>query len=380
MFKTCFVFNTFFCIFILINSAHAVEVKDLYVAKINVASQSTAERDEALKLAMRSILIKVAGHKSFNQASKNQEKTLTKAFKRVKNYITQYRYERKNNASVLIATFDEAKINSLISEVEFPLWGRLRPQMLLWIIKEDGLKRQLLSESSTTSIPDLAQEYSNSLGLPLMVPLMDLTDLTQLSVADLWGRFAQPVKAASQRYLADDIVIIRLSNSSLLPQDENQDNCQLLLCAQSNFALDWTLISNGRQGIPQEYSALYRGQNSNELVQDALSDITQIIYQRYALSTSTSNDFSLDVANINSLSSYLNVSAFLEQLSSVKSVKLIFAKGKVKRFQLNLIGSQQALLASLKLNKQLKQYIDPLADVDENAVPVFYWEKQRGGK
>jgi len=364
----------------LINSAHAVEVKDLYVAKIMVASQSTAERDKALKSAMRSILIKVAGQKSFNQASNNQEKTLAKAFKRVKNYITQYRYERKNNISVLIATFDEEKVNSLISEVEFPLWGRLRPQMLLWIIKEDGLKRQLLSESSTTSIPNLAQEYSNSLGLPLMVPLMDLTDLTQLSVADLWGRFAQPVKTASQRYLADDIVIIRLSNSSLLPKDENQDNCQLLFCAQSNFALDWTLISNGRQSTPQEYSSLYRGQDSNELVQNALSDITQIIYQRYALSTSTSNEFSLDVANINSLASYLNVSSFLEQLSSVKSVKLIFAKGKMKRFQLNLIGSQQALLASLKLNKQLKQYIDPLADVDESAVPVFYWEKQRGGK
>ena len=49
-----------------------------------------------------------------------------------------------------------------------------------------------------------------------MMPLMDLTDANQLTTSDVWGRFQQPIKEASSRYLAEAIVVMRISNSSLL--------------------------------------------------------------------------------------------------------------------------------------------------------------------
>jgi len=88
------------------------------------------------------------------------------------------------------------------------------------------------------------------------------------------------------------------------------------------------------------------------------------------------------VENIDSLATYVDVFDFLNDLSSVKSVTLLSAKAGARQFNLQLLGSKEALLASLKLNKQLRQYIDPLAQFNEplsqeNAeklVPIFYWD------
>lgn len=376
MLKVFFIVNLFFCALFTVTSAYGVEVTDLYVAKVPVSSQSGNERISALKQAMRFVLVKVGGQESVHQSSVNARKVFNKALKNYKSYMAQYRYERAGDQIFLVATFDEAKINDLFSQANLPLWGRLRPLILLWVVDEHGLSRNVLSDSSVSQLPAIAKQFSNYRGLPLMMPLMDLTDLTQINTAELWGRFPQSVKQASQRYLAEAIVIIRISNSSLLPELAEQENCQPL-CAQNNYALDWTLISPSRQSQAQQksqqYSELYQGQNRQNLIEQALADITQVIYQEYALSTTTQNEFLIDVANIDSLTTYLNVSSFLEQLSSVQSVKLISAKGSNWRFDLKLIGSQRSLLASLQLSKQLRQYIDPLAAVELDAVPVFYW-------
>lgn len=376
MLKVFFIVNLFFCALFTVTSAYGVEVTDLYVAKVPVSSQSGNERISALKQAMRFVLVKVGGQESVHQSSVNARKVFNKALKNYKSYMAQYRYERAGGQIFLVATFDEAKINDLFSQANLPLWGRLRPLILLWVVDEHGLSRNVLSDSSVSQLPAIAKQFSNYRGLPLMMPLMDLTDLTQINTAELWGRFPQSVKQASQRYLAEAIVIIRISNSSLLPELAEPENCQPL-CAQNNYALDWTLISPSRQSQAQQksqqYSELYQGQNRQNLIEQALADITQVIYQEYALSTTTQNEFLIDVANIDSLTTYLNVSSFLEQLSSVQSVKLISAKGSNWRFDLKLIGSQRSLLASLQLSKQLRQYIDPLAAVELDAVPVFYW-------
>ena len=226
MLKVFFIVNLFFCALFTVTSAYGVEVTDLYVAKVPVSSQSGNERISALKQAMRFVLVKVGGQESVHQSSVNARKVFNKALKNYKSYMAQYRYERAGGQIFLVATFDEAKINDLFSQANLPLWGRLRPLILLWVVDEHGLSRNVLSDSSVSQLPAIAKQFSNYRGLPLMMPLMDLTDLTQINTAELWGRFPQSVKQASQRYLAEAIVIIRISNSSLLPELAEPENCQ----------------------------------------------------------------------------------------------------------------------------------------------------------
>ena len=96
------------------------------------------------------------------------------------------------------------------------MWGSLRPNVLLWLIDEKGLNRNIISNSSSSSLPQAINAFSNERGLPIMMPLMDFTDANQIKTSDIWGRFQQPIEEASSRYLAEAIVVIRISDSSLV--------------------------------------------------------------------------------------------------------------------------------------------------------------------
>ncbi len=133
-------------------------------------------------------------------------------------------------------------------------------------------------------------------------------------------------------------------------------------------------MSDAQDQHSQVFSEQYQGEDVLLMLNDALADITDVIYQQYALSTTNSNEFQMDVSNIDSLDELIAVSEFLRELSAVESVQLVSVQGTNRRFKLSLIGSQQALLASLKLSEELNRYIDPLAGpVSKEKIAVFYW-------
>jgi len=381
--------------FIVLMPAQAVEVNDLYQASIAIQSQTNRDRPAALKQALAAVLLKVGGGKSVLNDS-----ILKKSLKNHQQYLTQYRYkyrtisvensvkrhnQRNEKQLYIVASFNEAKINQLFQLANLPLWGSLRPQLLLWLIDEQGLSRRILSNSTDSLIPSIVKTFSEQRGLPILMPLMDLTDASQITMSDIWGRFEQPIRTASLRYAAEAIVVMRISNSSLKDVSSEQSsvdslpntvNCGLL-CAQpqqvlQSYVLDWSLIT-----AKQTFSQQYLGEQRSVLLKQGLADITEIIYQHYALLTTAEDDFVIEVANINSMQRYVDVVKFLSNLSAVKSLTLMQAQGQSRHFNLQLRGSVQAFLASLTLNKQLEQYIDPLADLnnDSNNIPspIFYW-------
>ena len=374
----------------------AVEVKGLYQASIAINSQNSSDRASALKKALAAVMLKVGGEKSVLDND-----VIQKSLSNYGLYLSQYRYHHKTlqvadkqgnkKQLFLLASFNEEKINQLFQEAGLPLWGSLRPQILLWLVDEQGLTRGIMSNSSPSNLPFMVNEFSAQRGLPIMMPLMDLTDANQIKLSDVWGRFQQPIKEASKRYLAEAIVVMRVSNSSLVSLDyDDKDVVESpgcgLLCEQAqpkkqNYVLDWSLLDWSTIEGQQKFSQQYQGNSPQVLLQQGLADITELIYQRYALSTTKQNDFVIEVANVDSLTTYVEVFDFLSNLSSVKSVTLLSARGNARRFNLQLLSSADAWLASLKLNKQLKQYIDPLAKFNEPLskenselfVPVFYW-------
>ena len=377
-------------------SLKAVEVKGLYQASIALNTQNSSDRVSALKKALAAVMLKVGGEKSVLDNEVFQD-----SLNNYRLYLNQYRYLQKTlqvadnqgnkKQLFLLASFNEEKINQLFQEANLPLWGRLRPQVLLWLVEEEGLSRRIMSNSSTSNLPFMVNEFSEQRGLPIMMPLMDLTDANQIKLSDVWGRFQQPIKEASSRYLAEAIAVMRISNSSLVTLDyKGIDDIEPidcgLLCEQTqtkkqSYVLDWSLLDWSSIKGQQRFSQQYQGSVPQELLQQGLADITELIYQRYALSTTSQNDFVIEVTNVDSLVTYVDVFNFLNDLSSVKSVTLLNAKGDVRRFNLQLLGSTDALIASLKLNKKLTQYVDPLAQFNDDIsdektkeyVPVFYW-------
>jgi hypothetical protein len=392
-----------------ISNGYALEVSDLYQAKIPVDSQASKQRSIALKKAMQAVILKVGGQEGI---AKNDVMRI--AIKKSHLYLTQYHYKEKDNQLFLIANFNENKVNQLFHQAKLAIWGSLRPQILLWVIDENGLSRRILSNSSDSALPSQAHSFSEERGLPLLLPLMDLDDNSHISLSDLWGRFVDPIRQASTRYSPEAIVVMRISNSSLLSYDnpditadlslgnksgerlgqelgdelgkesDKQINGCGLLCNQDQtkkrYVLDWAFLS-AKEELNQRntFSQQYQGNDKARLLTLGLSDITDLIYQKYALSTSTNDKFVMEVANVKSLKHDSDLVNFLSELSAVKSVTLIEANGELRRFSLTLLGSPSAFLASLTLNKGLKpvnRFMDPLVGSDEQQVPVFYWEQQ----
>lgn len=364
MFRNCLIL----LFFVLPLNVSAIEVENLYSAKVPVASQSLSDRNQALKNALRAILVKVGGKEI-------EHPVISQAIKNYNSYVTQYQYIRNDNKTLLNVAFDEAKINRLFTESNLALWGRLRPQVMVWLIEENGFERRIVSSTANSYLPSIIDDFSQLRGLPLVMPIMDLTDLTALTISDVWGRFSQPVAQASARYMAEAVVVIRVSNSSLVNTEDDTADCTL--CKKHSLAVDWSLMTDAQSENAQVFSEQYLGDDVNVLLIKALSDITDIIYQQYALSTTNSNELEIDVANISSLANLMAVSDFISELSAVQSVQLVSVKGTTHRFKISLIGSQQALFASLKLSEQLNRYIDPLAAREvADQVPVFYWGKK----
>lgn len=354
-------------IFFLHVDLAAVEVSDLYVTKLVVNSKSDTDKKRVLKASFAEIILKVSGQES---ALKNN--LIKKAHRTYYQYYTQFRYQKSEDKTLLVVTFDENKINTLLAQASLPIWGRLRPKVLIWFVNETGLSREVISETSMNYIPKSVHQFSEQRGVPMVLPLMDLTDSENIYTSDIWGRFTYPIEDASARYEAERIVVIRLSDSSLLPQNEKDTSECRAPCDNSNYALDWRFISSN---VALSQGQTYTGKEPNKLLDQALIDITQQIYQRYAMVDNEQQHLLIDVVNIDSLKANIDVMDFLDDLSMVSSVTLKQVKGNQRRFNLTLRSNPDAFLATLKLHKALSQYVDPLADIDLLAPPAFLWAK-----
>lgn len=367
MFRYLFVFSLLF----LFKPVLAVEVLDLYSAKVELVSQIQQDKNKALKAAMKAVLIKVAGNDDviLNTFIKSETKKYSK-------YLTQFNYVTENNENKLVASFDENKINQLFFQQNIPLWGSLRPLVLFWVVSEDGLSRHIVSETDNSFLYNEISIMAQARGLPVVLPLMDLTDTQNIQISDLWGRFIDPIKLASQRYNPESVVIIRVSKNTYEPSETELAKGCGLVCIQpsttvASITIDWHIVTGQSEKI--ESSQPYKGVDELSLIQSVMSDITANIAQRYALTTDNNHDLIIDVANIDSLSKYVELNEFLEKLSAISSVKLIHVQGNNRRFQLTLMVSPDTLFDSLKLNNKLKQYVDPMIGQPINGVPVFLW-------
>lgn len=225
---------------------HAVQVDNLYTAEVEVANQESEERNRAVKEGLKLVFVKVTGN---NQAAQNT--ALSQALRRASGYVQQYRYhvididpvaaanDNQPDAAAQIITekrflkirYDKLAVDKLLRSNGLPVWGNSRPQVLTWVgIEKQGSRKMLLPEFQPDLV-DALSKIAERRGIPLLFPLMDLKDQGAVSPAEIWGAFAEPVRTASQRYQADEILLIRLkisnegfteSSWSLLGKDEDR--------------------------------------------------------------------------------------------------------------------------------------------------------------
>ncbi len=207
-------------VFSMFGSTLAETVSDLYVVEIPVVGQGSKARADAISQAFAQVLIKVSGDRKLSLQG-----DLKKLIRRANNYVQQYSYRMLESSADLIGhgesgeqapdrllrvQFDELAVNQQLRQYGVPVWGSARPLTLIWMGIEEQGHRSLYQPEYHQGLRQVLEQTANDRGLPILFPLMDIEDSSNLQVSDLWGSFEEDIRRASDRYLPDVILVGRI--------------------------------------------------------------------------------------------------------------------------------------------------------------------------
>lgn len=331
----------------------AVELRQMYQARVPVASQSSADRDVALQQALQRTFIRVSGDESLLAHDDVQF-----ALKNVRNFVQQYGYQQIDDELVLWVQFDQPQVDRTIQQAGSGIWSNLRPELLFWIVLEDEqLQRSIIGTSTAEPLVEQLREQAQIRGIPVKLPLLDLNDSMTLSVIDLWARFEDRIDFASSRYDADGVVVARIYQSDAAIE-------------QQAWTLDWTL-----KLADMRWRGEVTADDRTELGGQLISDISKQLSQRYRISSNVAAAglWRVSIVNVKSLMDVLNAEQQLAAVPSVSRVQLAEYGEHRATFELYIQTEAEQILRALDLTKQFEA-VNP-QQRDSFETPVYRWSQ-----
>lgn len=309
----------------------AAQVTDLYQGKAPTSGDMVAAQSQALG----DVLVKVTGKRDILT-----QPAVVKALAAPGDYVQHYGYQDVGPVKFLKADFDVAKVNALISQSKFALLGPARPQVAIWLVINEG-DRRVLPDQSSDGWAAALRTQSQAMGLPISIPLMDLDDNMAVNATDVWGRFADPILKASQRYGAEMVVLGKLT-----PEGEK-------------WSIDWGLYGPKAGG---ELAELTRGSGSGtqaEVAQGFADGLAAWLVQNYGARISgVASSQTLVVEGLSGIDGMITVQKMLQGMASVTKVEIGKLEGDKVTFNLALQGDKAELIRGLQLESRLRQIDD----------------------
>lgn len=325
--------GSFLIVLFASSALYGVEVENLYVAEVPVASQSAEDMARAARLGMLRVLVRASG----NSGIIDNELVLRESV-HPENYYYQYSYLRDDPGStqpglsyqLLQVYFEPNAIARLLRDAGYPVWGSNRPSTLVWLAIENQAGRFLLSDHGRDEFVSLLTAESRRRGLPLLLPLLDLEDEANITTAAVWGGFQGRVALASRRYNPDAILSGRLYQGS-----------------NGEWSGYW-FYKIDKDWLPFENFSIHASDVIAGIV-DRLADSLSI---KYAIN-STRGQIHLRVDGVTNLTAYVAVSRYLKNLAPVLDVAVDRVKGAEILFSLQMQGQVEQLMEVINLDRKL---------------------------
>lgn len=319
-----------FCIlswWIFASGAQAAVVKDLYETEVAVTEQSAGARAQAMQAALLQVMTKVSGQTRFS------EQAQTAAAQRAEQLVEQFRYQTAGGYRQLWARFGESAVNQLLQELGLPVWGGMRPSLLVWLAVEDKGARIIVGGDEGMEWQNMVNQAAKARGLPLLLPVRDLEEQRRLTVVDVWGDFDERITEASRRYQADEILVGRVFRSG------------------SRWAGRWS-----RSDALERQSWENSAESLDELISQAVNTAADLLAARYAsvVNQGQSSVVRLRIQGLTGVKAYARVMGYLKSLDRVQQVSLHEARGDVLVAELALLGDHQQLAQLIRLGQVLE--------------------------
>ncbi len=323
-----------FLLVLLASSAlYGVEVADLYVAEVPVASQSADDLARAAKSGMLQVLVRACG----SSGVINNELVIRESA-HPENYYYQYSFLRTDPGpgnlagmnQLLQVYFEPNAIARLLRDAGYPVWGSNRPNTLIWLAIETKAGRSLLSDHSDDEFVALLTAESRRRGLPLLLPLLDLEDEANITTAAVWGGFQSRVELASRRYEPDAILSGRLYQGS-----------------NGEWSGYW-FYKTGSNWLVYENLSIQVG----DVVAGIVDQLADALASKYALDSNRAQ-VQLRIDGVRNLSDYVAVSQYLQNLAPVLDIAVDQVKGPEILFSLQMQGQIEQFMEVINLDQKL---------------------------
>ena len=317
--------------FISAPPSQAVDVGDLFSTEVLLDNKAKNPLNKAYKEALNVILQRI----SDSSLSSSQE-TVSKLFPIPSLFVNKFRPSIDDK---LWVSFDGEAIKDVLHNAGYVVWDSDRPLTLIWLAVDWGQgEREIISDIST----DLTAKQSRSIdqnriihkkisdiakdrAIPIVFPLLDSIDMSNITFSDIWGGFDEQVISASDRYKVDSILIGRIR------PDSNQKNRWSYFFEDKNWI--WTDTPN-----------------------EVISEIADILSAEFAIvGNAPLEEIILNFSGINTLSDFGLLKNLLSNISLIEDLKLLIVSGNKVKYQAKVRGGAIRLSRALKFTDQLEQ-------------------------
>lgn len=298
----------FLTVFLWLWSAEAVVLPDLYQINVPVASEEEArlEKNTLLKRSFETLLFKMNPSPDILRLS-----SIAFASQNPERFIKTYTFVA-DPAPHFQVSYDSNLIEALFKSAQLPLWGKNRPLCLVWLLLEGQTEGVISFESNPDWGVELDQ-LSRKWGLPLVMPLLDLEEVSQISVQDITMGNMSVLKQAAERYSADANVIVRLQEIS-----------------PDAWSADWALLLDNEKITWQQ-----RAPTEKILLAEGLQTLALHLQKRYASTSGQSEAvIQIEVNQVTHAQEYAKLLQYLKGLPFIAAVQVQSVQGSQVILQL----------------------------------------------
>jgi len=321
-------------------------VSNLYEASVPVTQRSDAALSEAARRALSQVFVKVSG----SDAVLSYPEVST-ALGKARSYVQQYAYVVDDDGLQARFEFDAAVVSGIVTDAGAPLWTANRPEVLLWLVVDTEQGRRFVTADSDPEQVALLREAFNQRGVPVRLPLYDLTDSAALTPDQAWSQSSDALRAASARYDVSEILGGRAAALST-----------------GGWVGDWTYLTEEYR-LDRSITAA----DNTVFIRDGVAIVAEDMASRYAVAAKRSQSSGggmMVVDGVRSYSDYASIVSWLEGLELIKHANVEQISGE--QIELRLIAQADAdqLSSIIELNDRLV----PVPQVSNPDRLAYQWQ------
>ena len=317
----------------------AVVVNDLYQAEVPVPDQSSTSQKQGLADAMLQVLIKVTGDRNIRERAVAGE-----LINKPENYLQQYKFRKKpviedNQLSLeeqlfLWASFNEPAINRVLNEYAVPVWGKVRPSALVWLVVDTGEGNRLVGLEDASGFSALLEKSARKRGIVLVHPILDQTDQEVLTTSDIKAGFIDRVISASERYSPDSTLAGTVTKTG-----------------ENNWQADWSAVIAGNVST---WSVT--GDSINTVLDEGINRLSDNLAERYVHTSTFAAETGIEIVvnDIHEFDQYSRVLQYLRSLNSVTDVKVVSVAPGHVTYSISSSGGYLAVQRAIELGHTLE--------------------------